>query len=135
MTGNRDHDRKSVRSKIGAVVGGDRLRWRTTENGAALYHGQRKRPLALIEPDAEWEGMYRVRLPDGRLSDMVNLTRAKDAALSIALQALNSGPQERAQEHSLCANAGARYLGSSPTPIAYTALLTAFLRRAAHEHH
>ena len=32
-----------------------------------------------IVPDAVWPGMYRLRFPDGRLSDMVNLTRAKDA--------------------------------------------------------
>jgi hypothetical protein len=36
-----------------------------------------------IEPDAKWRGMWRVRLPNGQLSDMVNLTRAKDAALSL----------------------------------------------------
>jgi hypothetical protein len=30
-------------------------------------------------PDDKWQGMWRVRWPDGRLSDMVNLTRAKDA--------------------------------------------------------
>jgi len=33
-----------------------------------------------IVPDAVYPGMYRVRRPDGSLSDMVNLTRAKDAA-------------------------------------------------------
>jgi hypothetical protein len=32
-----------------------------------------------IVPDAKWAGMYRLRLPDGSLSDMLNLTRAKDA--------------------------------------------------------
>ena len=32
-----------------------------------------------IVPDAVWPGMYRLRFPDGRLSDMVNLTRARDA--------------------------------------------------------
>jgi endogenous inhibitor of DNA gyrase (YacG/DUF329 family) len=32
-----------------------------------------------IVPDAKWPGMYRVRRPDGTLSDLVNLTRAKDA--------------------------------------------------------
>jgi hypothetical protein len=32
-----------------------------------------------IVPDAAWPGMYRLQFPDGRLSDMVNLTRAKDA--------------------------------------------------------
>jgi hypothetical protein len=32
-----------------------------------------------VVPDANWPGIYRVRLPDGSLSDMVNLTRAKEA--------------------------------------------------------
>lgn len=33
-----------------------------------------------IVPDGKWPGMYRIHLPDGSLSDMVNVTRAKDAA-------------------------------------------------------
>jgi len=46
-------------------------------------------PLATVEPDADWERMWRVRLPDGSLTDLVNLTRAKDA-----LKLLNQrGPQ------------------------------------------
>jgi hypothetical protein len=45
--------------------------------------------LASIEPDQTWPGMWRVRLPDGRLTDMVNLLRAKDAAASLALGVLN----------------------------------------------
>ena len=32
-----------------------------------------------IVPEAKWSGMYRLRLPDGSLSAMVNLARAKDA--------------------------------------------------------
>jgi hypothetical protein len=32
-----------------------------------------------IVPDAKWPGMYRMRRPDGSLSDMVNLARVKDA--------------------------------------------------------
>ena len=32
-----------------------------------------------VVPDANWRGMWRVRWPDGSLSDMVNLTRARDA--------------------------------------------------------
>jgi hypothetical protein len=35
-----------------------------------------------IVPDAKWPGMYRIRRPDGSLSDTMNLTRAKDALLS-----------------------------------------------------
>ena len=42
----------------------------------------RRKPAKLdprIFPDPKWPGMYRVRRPDGSLSDMVNLTRARDA--------------------------------------------------------
>jgi hypothetical protein len=41
--------------------------------------------LAAIEPDQEWPGMWRIRMPNGHLTDMVNLSRAKDAAASHAL--------------------------------------------------
>jgi hypothetical protein len=36
-----------------------------------------------IVPDAKWPGMYRIRRPDGSLTDMVNLTRAKEALLRV----------------------------------------------------
>jgi hypothetical protein len=49
----------------------------------------RGRVLAGIETDQTWPRMWRVRLPDGYLTDMVNLSRAKDAAASRALAALN----------------------------------------------
>ena len=50
---------------------------------------RRGRVLATIEPDLTWPGMWRVRLPDGHLTDMVNLSRAKDAAASLAVGVLN----------------------------------------------
>ena len=34
---------------------------------------------ARLIPDAVYPNMWRVRWPDGRLSDMTNLTRANDA--------------------------------------------------------
>jgi hypothetical protein len=48
------------------------------------------RLLAIVEPDTQWAGMYRVRLPSGHLTDIVNLTRAKDAAVSLALSKINT---------------------------------------------
>jgi hypothetical protein len=45
--------------------------------------------MANIEPDQIWPGMWRVRPPDGYLTDMVNQSRAKDAAASLALGVLN----------------------------------------------
>jgi hypothetical protein len=47
------------------------------------------RVLATVEPDAKWPRMYRVH-HDDKVSDIVNLTRAKDAAKSIALSQLSS---------------------------------------------
>jgi hypothetical protein len=44
--------------------------------------------VATIEPDDVWPKMWRVRLPNGQLSDMVNLTRAKDAAVHLAHEAI-----------------------------------------------
>jgi len=43
-----------------------------------------------VEPDRTWPNMWRVRLPDGSLSDMTNATRAKDAVASIS-RALKNG--------------------------------------------
>jgi len=46
----------------------------------ALHYGSAERPLATVVPDEQWPGMWRIAWPDGHLSDMVNLSRAKDAA-------------------------------------------------------
>jgi hypothetical protein len=51
-------------------------------------HSNRGRVLATIEPDPDWPKMYRVRLPDGHVSDMANISWAKDAAASLALAVL-----------------------------------------------
>jgi hypothetical protein len=47
------------------------------------------RLLATIEPDAQTD-LYRVRMPDGHVTDLLNLSRAKDAATTLALAALNA---------------------------------------------
>jgi hypothetical protein len=47
------------------------------------------RLLATIEPDAKWSGMYRVRLVGEPLTDMVNISRARDAAIGLVLAKLN----------------------------------------------
>jgi len=46
--------------------------------------------LAAVEPELEWPGMWRVRWSGG-LTDIVNLTRSKDTAISLALSELNAG--------------------------------------------
>jgi hypothetical protein len=54
------------------------------------------RLLATVEPDRRWAAMYRVRFRDGHLTDMVNLSRAKDAATALALTNLNNRPDKEA---------------------------------------
>ena len=57
----------------------------------ALHYGDTRKPLALVVPDKHWPGMYRIAWPDGRLSDIANLSRAKDAAEAIC----ERGPPRR----------------------------------------
>jgi hypothetical protein len=64
-------------------INSQRLTWVDDE----LLYG--RRTLLRIERDSKYPEMWRVRLPDGNLTDMVNRTRAKDAAVSIAHRLLN----------------------------------------------
>src|SRR6516225_5796270 len=76
------------------IVGRDRLNWHRADGRLFLFHRNNHNPLVTVEPDSKYPGMCRIRFPDGGLSDMVNLTRAKDAASAFALRSLNSAPQE-----------------------------------------
>jgi hypothetical protein len=49
-----------------------------------LHYGKSKKPLASVRPDERRPTMWRVHWPDGRVSDMVNLSQALDAAVAIA---------------------------------------------------
>src|SRR5262249_48079191 len=50
----------------------------------ALHYGHARTSLVMVMPDLEWPGTWRIAWPDGQLSDIVNLPRAKDAAQAIA---------------------------------------------------
>jgi hypothetical protein len=47
--------------------------------------------VATVVPHPDWPRMYRVQMPDGSLTDMVNLARARDAAACLALGVLKGG--------------------------------------------
>jgi hypothetical protein len=51
-------------------------------NGAGQRQPRRVHPL--VERDAAWPGMWRIRQPNGDYSDMVNITRANEAAALFA---------------------------------------------------
>jgi hypothetical protein len=52
---------------------------------SAVANIKAKRAVVTIKPDAKWPNMWRVHLPNGQVSDMTNLTRARDAARSLSL--------------------------------------------------
>lgn len=54
------------------------LTWKNT----SLFYGTKC--VGEIVPDEKWPGMWRIRHPNGTLSDMANLSRAKDAAMALA---------------------------------------------------
>ena len=57
----------------------------------ALHYGAARKPLAWIVPDPQHGVMWRILWPNGELSDIANLARAKDAAAVIA----ERGPPKR----------------------------------------
>lgn len=91
------------------MYGAKDLTW--TDN--CLRYG--RRTVAAIEPDGEWPGMWRVRLTG--LSDMVNRTRAKDAAMCLALGVLNTR-ERRVEAPRICHFEGA----ATSTPDAQAAI-------------
>jgi hypothetical protein len=82
----------------------------TAENSVDIlstYKGQKSGRAGLqmtfgdyaVVPDPDWLMMYRVCHPDGLLSDMVNLSRARDAARSLRIhrtgfQTISNSPNE-----------------------------------------
>jgi hypothetical protein len=79
------------------VFGRRDLTWRRETDGTlVLYRTGSRSILAQIVADRVYPSMWRVKMPSGKLSDMTNLTRAKDAAMSIAISILNRA--QKAQE-------------------------------------
>jgi hypothetical protein len=80
------HDRRIKRMRI---IGSRDQQWK----GQELFLGRKR--IASVIPDGRYPGMWRVQRSDGSLTDMVNLTSAKEAAMVLALASLN-GMQEAA---------------------------------------
>jgi len=58
------------------------LTWKRDATDWILLDGRRR--VGRVVPDATWPGMWRSRMPGGRLSDMANLAWAKNAVLAAA---------------------------------------------------
>ncbi|MGA8469268.1 MAG: hypothetical protein WB721_10500, partial [Pseudolabrys sp.] len=77
------------------VIPTNRLNWRSAAAGPSLHLDRRDTALLHVVKDKTYSNMWRIRSPDGSLSDMANLTRAKDAALHLALVILNRKPEAK----------------------------------------
>jgi len=79
------------------VCGRRDLAWRRERDSTlVLCRTSSKTILVRIVADRVYPSMWRVKMPSGKLSDMTNLVRAKDAAMAIALSILNR--EQKAQE-------------------------------------
>jgi hypothetical protein len=67
------------------------LAWR----GDCLHRAGQRGPVLCIKRDARWPTMWRIEWPDGRLSDMANRTRIRDAAVLLARAELECEAQAR----------------------------------------
>jgi hypothetical protein len=63
--------------------------------GDALCRIGSRTPIVTVVPDEQYPQMWRVRRSDGSLTDMVNKTRARDAARGLAMSILNRNKQTR----------------------------------------
>lgn len=70
-----------------------RFNWR----GCLLYYENRSTGLSVV-PEHTLPGMWRIQMPDGTLSDYLNLARAKDAAVDRGLATLNCRPPRAARQ-------------------------------------
>jgi hypothetical protein len=78
----------------GSKMGTDRmefdlydLRW---DGNHLTRVGQRRAPAITLVPDLHYTDLWRIQLPDGTTSDLLNKTRARDAAKLILPEILNS---------------------------------------------
>jgi hypothetical protein len=83
MSNNMDH---AIMNKPFAF-NGKTYQWLSIGHGYELRTGGRS--VARVVPDVAYPSMYRVER-DGKLSDVANLSRAKDAALSLADRAIET---------------------------------------------
>lgn len=77
------------------MYGRPELSWRNSAEGYALHCEGRSGALLHVVPDGKYPNMWRIRSLTGRFSDMTNLSRAKDAAASVALGEVNASGGER----------------------------------------
>ena len=82
-------DRKLDTELIGAT-----LQWKRAGKGWRLFDGRRR--FGDVVPDSKHPGMWRCVLSGGRLSDMANLSWARNAVLEAAVRELQFDARQHA---------------------------------------
>jgi hypothetical protein len=72
--------------KLDTELIGSSLQWKRTARGWRLFDGRRR--FGEVVPDSKHPGMWRCVLSGGRLSDMANLSWARNAVLDAAVREL-----------------------------------------------
>jgi hypothetical protein len=78
-------------SKRSAGYATSDLSWTKCPDGWASHCEGRSGPILHVIPDETYPKMWRIKRSNGSLSDMANLTWARDGALTVALRILNGG--------------------------------------------
>src|SRR6476646_11233675 len=78
------------RDAMSTITPASALTWRKTATGQSLHLRNTGPALASLERDGRYPKLWRVRMPDGGLSDMARLEWAKEGALAMVLRVLNS---------------------------------------------
>jgi hypothetical protein len=81
----------------GHIYGRKDFAWAEHPDGWALHAMGQRDAIVRIVPDGTRPGMWRIRHAGGRLSDMANLTWAKDGAIAVAMRLLD--PRKRGEQH------------------------------------
>jgi hypothetical protein len=81
-------DRKRATELIGAT-----LTWKRSGKGWRLFDGKRR--FGEVVPDSKYPNMWRIVLSGGRLSDMANLSWARNAVLEAATRELQYEARQR----------------------------------------
>jgi hypothetical protein len=82
---------------IGHIYGRNDFTWGEHPDGWALLAMGHRDAIVRIVPDGTRPGMWRIRHPGGRLSNMANLTWAKDRAIAVAMRLLD--PRKTGEQH------------------------------------
>jgi hypothetical protein len=70
--------------------------WDECLDGWSLHAIGHRSAIVHVVPEGVRPGMWRIRHPDGRLSDMANLTWVKDGAIAMAMRLLD--PRRRTEQ-------------------------------------